>query len=658
MIPRAGWLALAAGALAVTLVMTWPLARCPGSCLGEPPDTLLSVYFLAWVAHGLLTPGLRLVDAGLFAPYPGTLALGDYMLAYAPVSVPIIAATGNPVLAHNVLLVLSHTLAALGAVALAVHLTGALGPALLAGAAFAFAPRLLDQAYNLESLSVFWFPWLLLALERFLARPTWPGAALVAGLWLLIALSSLKIFVFGTLLAGAFLAVAVVLGGRRLGRAHVLPLTAAGAAAVALLVWGILAPNRALAREWGLGRTLGEVIVNSASLRDFASLPREDLVRRLLGAGRDLGHERLVPGLTASVLAAAGLVAVCRDRAGLRRRFAPYVALLGVAAILALGPAVATPWGSVPLPYRALYAAVPGFDAIRTPARFLFFVDLGVALLAAAGAAWWVGRARATARRPAYGALVGLILAESMLVPYPGAVPRLDPATVPEVYRWVGRQDAGTVVLGVPMGDWANLAAAAFHLRPTVNGWSSYEPPHYGALTRAMDRFPDARTLALVQGLGVRVVLVDRAWLSPERMAALDAARAALRLDRAFPTHLVFRVVSTPPRGLDSVQVTAVARPGQACVTLQNPTSDFVPLYPLHRLHLAVAAPRGDAAGPVTRWLPLDLAPGAQHAACLPVAGDPAELQILGEVEAPRSLYRFVVTPGGPPRAPALAGGR
>ena len=60
-----------------------------------------------------------------------------------------------------------------------------------------------------------------------------------------------------------------------------------------------------------------------------------------------------------------------------------------------------------------------------------------------------------------------------------------------------------------------NIAAGAFHLRRTLNGWSSYLPPHYPELTDAMERFPDARSLALAQGAGVDVVLVDRAGADP-----------------------------------------------------------------------------------------------------------------------------------------------
>src|SRR5262249_49932227 len=161
--------------------------------------------------------------------------------------------------------------------------------------------------------------------------------------------------------------------------------------------------------------------------------------------------------------------------------------------------------------------------AIRTPGRFLFFLDLGIALLAAAGAAWLATRLPRPARGGLAAGLIAGILIESAALPFAGAVPRLDPAALPEAYRWLGRPDPRTRALAIPMGDWVSVAAAAFRLRPTVNGWSSYEPPLYGELTQAMETFPDARTVALVQGLGVNVILIDRAWLTPARTAGLAA---------------------------------------------------------------------------------------------------------------------------------------
>jgi hypothetical protein len=636
----------------LTLVVTWPLARCLDRCLGEPPDTLITVYFLAWAAHALTTPGVRLIDATLFAPYPGTLALGDYMPGYTVISVPVIALTGNPVAANNVLLILSHTLAALGAAALTRHLLGTLGPALAAGVVFGFAPRLIDQAYNVQTLAVFWFPWILLALERAFERPTWPRAIAVAAAWLALALSSLNVFVYGSVLVAAFAVAAVACGGRRLDGTRLLRLGVAGAVAAAALAL-VLAPNWALAREWGLTRALAEVEQFSAGLRDHLDWPREHWLQRLRGFSGDPGHDRLVPGIVATVLAVAGLVAVLGDRLGLRRRLLPYAVLLAVTITLSLGPTLATPWGPLPLPYRGLFRLVPGFDSLRTPFRFLVFVDLSVAVLAAAGTAWWLARVRPAARRGLVAALIALILLESVTVPYPGAFPRLDPATVPDVYRWLARDPPPTLALGIPMGDWVNVAAAAFHLRPTANGWSSFDPPLFGALSRAMDAFPDARSLALARGLGTTVVLVDRAWLNPERLAALGAFPAVLRPERAFPTHLVFRLTPLARPAPEALEATAaVPAPGQVCVTLRNTGTAWVPLYPLHRLHLT-AEPAGPPAG--VRWLPLDVPPGGTAVNCLAWAGAPPS-RIRGEVEAPGRRYAFAVALDGAP-APLVARG-
>src|SRR5207249_241591 len=151
--------------------------------------------------------------------------------------------------------------------------------------------------------------------------------------------------------------------------------------------------------------------------------------------------------VTVTALALVGLLTVVGRRDELRRRWLPYVALTGAAAILALGPTLRTPWAALPLPYRVFYAGVPGFDAIRTPGRFLFFVDLGVALLAAVGAAAAAARLPRPVRGGLAVGLLALILFESVLVPFPGAVPRLDPAALPEVYRWLGRQDPRTLAL-------------------------------------------------------------------------------------------------------------------------------------------------------------------------------------------------------------------
>jgi hypothetical protein len=541
-------------------------------------------------------------------------------------------------------LVIFYTGAALGAAALARRLLGVTGPALLAGVAFAYSARLLDQAYNLQTLGgTAWAPWVCLALERFLARPSWGRATIVALAAHGLALTSLNLLAY----AGfplAMLALALLARrGRSIGAAGLGRLVGVGLPAAAIL-WAYLAPVRRVVGEWGLARALAEVEGNSLTLSHLVRPPSEALLRYLAGAvaGEPTPPDGLLPGITLIGLALVGLVALARDVPPTRRALGPYLAVGAVTLVLAFGPTLATPWGSVPLPYRILHALVPGFSTVRTPARFVFFIDLIVALLAAAGAARLAGRVPpGWPRAIAVGSLALLLLFESVLVPFPGAVPRLDPAALPDVYRWLTRTPPDTVALAIPMGDWANVAASAFHLRRTVNGWASFLPPRYPELVAAMEGFPDRRSVALVRGLRPDVVLVDRGWLTPERAAALDGPESGLGLERAFRGHLVYRVAASPPPGVESLEIKADG--GPACVTLRNPGPDFVPLYPAHRLRLEASVAAGGRAA-VTQWLPVDLAPGARHVAC--VGGAARSDALRGTIEGGGRRHGFVVVPG------------
>ena len=644
------WLAIPLVAIGGTILVTWPLVRCLGVCLGRPPDTLVSLYFLHWVAHALTTPGVRVLDAPMFAPYRDTLRLGEFLPAYAPLALPVIRFTGNPVAAHNVVLLVEYAATALGVTLLAKRLVGATGPALVAGVAFAFSPRLLDQADNLQTLSIAWTPWIFLAVERFLTRPTWTAAALAATLALGLALSSLNMLVFTLIPLAVFLLAAWVSGSRRIAVAHLGRGLVVAVPAVLLLL-AYVSPYRGAAREWGLWRTPAQVARGAVTLQDYVALPPEPLVRRFLGAPPPGPVTGLVLGVAVSVLAVLGLLAVRRAPEGIGRALAPYAAAGAAALVLAAGPALQTPWGDLPMPYRLLYAAVPGFDAIRTPMRLLLAVDLVVALLAAAALAEWGRRAAAPRRVGVMAGTALVILAESVWVPFPGAVPRLDPARLPRVYRWLASAPPTTVALALPMGDWVNVAAVAFHLRRTVNGWASWDPPRYAELVAAMAAFPDARTLALVRAIRPDVILVDRAWLTGERSARLARADSGLRLDATFDTHLVYRLEPGAVPGVETLDVRVSPEPGSGlrsgglCVTLRNHGPGWLPLYPVRELRLG--GETGAGHGTIRDWLPLDLAPGAVHRTCVDVPAVTGVWRLRGDIRGGGRVDRFAVAGAG-----------
>jgi F5/8 type C domain len=177
--------------------------------------------------------------------------------------------------------------------------------------------------------------------------------------------------------------------------------------------------------------------------------------------------------------------------------------------LLSLGPAP-TMMGET-LMYRGPYALlmnVPGFSALRVPARFWM---MSVLCLSVVGAIVFSRLAsRLTAGRRLLSALVILgVLADGWIWNFPIA-------SVPE--SWIAQKCAPPsgstgAVMELPLGDIVDDVGAMYrsisHTRPTVNGYSGYFPPHYSMLRYALN-LRDEDVLTQLAAHGVEFVLIER----------------------------------------------------------------------------------------------------------------------------------------------------
>src|SRR5262245_34270804 len=92
-----------AGAAALTVLMTWPLATGIDH-LGRTQnsgDARFSVWNVAWVAQALTTDPARVFDANIFYPHRRTLAYSELNLAAGVLAAPVWSLTKNPNTSHN-----------------------------------------------------------------------------------------------------------------------------------------------------------------------------------------------------------------------------------------------------------------------------------------------------------------------------------------------------------------------------------------------------------------------------------------------------------------------------------------------------------------------------------------------------------------------------
>ena len=548
-IARRPWLEPAAVTLyfvVLTVAMTWPWTLYMADGINPFGDVVLQMAILRWDAHALTTNPAGLFEAPFFYPYSHSIAYSEHHLGQALTALPLLLATGNPALAYNVNLLLSFVLTGVFTYLLVRDLTGSRAGALLAGTAFAFAPFRFMQTGHLHMLSTQWFPLALWALFRLARTRERRRLYLTIGAFALImmGLSSVYYTMFMVVVLGLY-AVWRVWSALRSGELrawwaaslrdkwklawpYALALGVVGAVLLPVYV-----PYAQVNAELGLSRTTYELENWSAHWSYFGKVLGSNwLYAQHLAPGMEgvLGERQLFFGIVPGLLALAGIV----WGRGRRRWFFVLLGLFSLAMTFGLSARVPGTTWEVPLPYALFYEWVPGFKALRVPVRFAALLDLSIYVLAGYGLVALlrgVGmrRSRGGQRALAVGTAVvavGLVLLEfanpidaSNRRDMVGLIDNTEP------YGWLARPENAGPIVELPMdpnqGDVHYMLFATRHLQPILNGWSGFVPPGTIHISRALAAFPDPASVALLQGLEVRHVVVHLWQFPQEQQAAL-----------------------------------------------------------------------------------------------------------------------------------------
>jgi hypothetical protein len=486
--------------------MSWPLARDPAH-LGpvDRVDGRLNAWILAWDAHALVHAPSSIFQAPIFHPLPDALAFTENLLLPAALVAPVELA-GGPVLAYNLLFLLSASLSGLGTELLVRRVTGDRLAAFVAGSAFAIGGHRWVRMAHLHVELTWLLPFALLALDRFWEKRTL-RRALVLGL--IAALQGWSSVYIGAITATA-LAMGAALMAPRL-RPGELARLAVGFGFAAALLAPVARPYLRMRRFEGMEFTLQEQAVYATTPESYAAGSGQvyaALTRRHM-EGRD-ARDPLFPGLALLALGLAGL-------AGAPPRYRIMaVAVSLVAILISLGPETAL--------YRLIHDHVVLFHGIRALGRFSLAPILALATL--------TGLALAGRPRWLVWAALAAIVIESANVPARHGV--YEPPTA-AARSLVGETGA---VAYLPLGDddtRAMLQATA-HFRPLVNGDSGFVPRAYGRATELLSGPLSHEGLRLLRALDVRRVVAASdlplplvARFGNERVYAVPAGDVARR---------------------------------------------------------------------------------------------------------------------------------
>jgi hypothetical protein len=546
------WQALLAPVLAVVLSvgMSWPLVLHLGSDVPQDlGDPLLNTWNVAWIGHAVVEHPFDLFQANTFWPEEDSLAFSDVLLGYGPAGVISAQGLGPALVVYNLLFLFTYVLAFLGAYLLARELGAPRLAAVVGGAAYAYAPFRLAQNGHLPVLSSGGIALALFLLVRGYRRR---DARLVFAGWLVTTWQVLLGFTLGVQLAYLLLAAGVITAaywvrrGRPPLRRALIVASAAGACVLVVVTFLQAQPYlRVLDEHPEAKRTPELVTFYSPPARAFLAAPEESLVwggptARARNSLPFPVEQVLFPGIAILLLAGLGLVS-CAYPAVVRLWLAVGTLACGA---LSLGLRDEGHVTSGLTPYRVLYELGPGWEGFRTPGRVHTLTTLGLALLAAAGAALILREIRsrpltsrsaaAPGRRDvaalcAAGVMTGLVLLEGFGPPPHVRVPRA-PA---------GQLGAPAPHLHLPMGDLPNSRYTYWSIDgfpDQANGYGAFSPASQVQLRRVSTTFPDRRSVALLRDFGIRTVILHRdlAEGTPLEDAAQQSTRGLplLREDR------------------------------------------------------------------------------------------------------------------------------
>jgi hypothetical protein len=449
------------GYVVLVAVMSWPLVRdLAGLGMTDRPDGRLNAWILAWDVHALWHQPSRLFQAPIFHPLPDALAFSENLLVPALVSAPAQLAAG-PILAYNIVLLLSMVVSGLGVELLARRAGAGRLAAFVGGAAFAVGAHRWIRLAHLHAQVTLFLPFALLALDRFWERRSLRRAL---ALGLLLALQGLSSVYIGAIAALAMaVGVAAALAGGLRGREAAR--LGAGLLLAAILVAPAVVPYMRMRTFQGVEWSLAQVSSFAATPESYAASGTRlygGLTQRHLDPDRV--RDTLFPGLVSLVLGLVGLAAA-------PKRYRAFALLASAVAILAsLGPETAA--------YRFLHQHLVLVRGVRALARFSLLPVLCLSVL--------TGLALSARRRIALPALAFLMIESSNVPIRYAAAPRPS-----ELARWLAGREGAIAYLPLGERDTEVMLDGVAHFRPLVNGDSGFVPRPYTRAMELLARRPD-----------------------------------------------------------------------------------------------------------------------------------------------------------------------
>lgn len=504
----------------------------------ELGDPALNAWILAWDVHSILTDPINLFNTNIFYPLThNNLAFSENLIGDMPIAFPIIALTGNVVLAYNTLFILSFILTGFGVFMLTDYYLNNKYSAFLAGFAFAFCAFRFAHLGHLQLLTAQWIPFSILYFDLFMHKSSYKNLFLAYIFYILQVLSCWYYAFYLSFSLGLYVIYKLLINNSL--RKNLLDRTfQIKTFFLSILIMTTIAPFAIpyfqVADEYGASRPLAEVSSNSGDISDYLLAPPFNAFYGKIYpssvASREWWEHSLYPGGLVIFLSLFGILYLrkfdsiyyLRYNGSSMQNF--YFLLCIFAFILSLGT-IFQYFGNILniyMPYDFFYEYFPGFKSMRAPVRWGVIVTFSLSILAGYGFNRLIKYKSNIQQLIIFLFCVTVILIESIYIPLGYGLTPLG-QDVPPVYEWLSNQTDDFVIVELPMvyvdkilsgsdlyKNTKYMYYSTYHWKTLVNGYSGYTPEYHIEIINILKTFPSHESISLLENLGIRYVILHK----------------------------------------------------------------------------------------------------------------------------------------------------
>ncbi len=192
--------------IGIVAVMTYPQIFHLADGARDWGDPLLNAWIMWWEVDAVASGNFAgFFDANIFFPHVRTLAYSEFLIPQSLVAAPLLLVVNNPLLAYNVVLLLSFVATAFAMYLLGRYLTGSAFSGFVGGLALAFSPFMFSHLSHIQVIGAAGIPLAFLFLHRYFDEPSLGRLLCFSAAYVGQALANTHFALYLTYAAGAYI---------------------------------------------------------------------------------------------------------------------------------------------------------------------------------------------------------------------------------------------------------------------------------------------------------------------------------------------------------------------------------------------------------------------------------------------------------------------